>query len=81
MLPAMKRMIMNRMAVMCVAMSALALSFMLVGCDKEVSSTKSSSVNGDGTVKTKEKTVSQSPDGTTTTKTEESKTTVSTNKP
>ena len=77
----MKRMIMNRMAVMCVATAVLALSFLLVGCDKEVSSTKSSSDNGDGTVKTKEKTVSQSPDGTTTTKTEESKSTVSTNKP
>jgi ABC-type oligopeptide transport system substrate-binding subunit len=74
-------MIMNRMAVMCVATSALALSFLLVGCDKEVSSTKSSSDNGDGTVKTKEKTVSQAPDGTTTTKTEDSKSTISTNKP
>jgi ABC-type oligopeptide transport system substrate-binding subunit len=77
----MKRKIMNRMAVMCVAMSALALSFMLVGCDKDVSSTKSTSDSGDGTVKSKEKTVSQSPDGTTTTKTEESKSTTSTNKP
>ena len=72
---------MNRMAVMCVATSALALSCLLVGCDKEVTSTKSSSDSGDGTVKSKEKTVSQSPDGTTTTKTEESKSTVSTNKP
>ena len=69
------------MAVMCVAMSALALSFMLVGCDKDVSSTKSTSDSGDGTVKSKEKTVSQSPDGTTTTKTEDSKSTISTNKP
>jgi ABC-type oligopeptide transport system substrate-binding subunit len=77
----MKRKIMNRMAVMCVAMSALALSFMLVGCDKDVSSTKSTSDSGDGTVKSKEKTVSQSPDGTTTTKTEDSKSTISTNKP
>ena len=66
---------------MCVAMSALALSFMLVGCDKDVSSTKSTSDSGDGTVKSKEKTVSQSPDGTTTTKTEDSKSTISTNKP
>jgi hypothetical protein len=77
----MKRKIMNRMAAMCVATSALALSFLLVGCDKEVSSTKSTSESSDGTVKSKEKTVTQSPDGTTTTKTEESKTTVSTNKP
>ena len=77
----MKREIMNRTAAMCVATSALALSFLLVGCDKEVSSTKSTSESNDGIVKSKEKTVTQSPDGTITTKTEESKTTVSTNKP
>ena len=71
---------MNRMAVVCVATSALALSFLLVGCDREVSSTKSSSESSDGTVKSKEKTVTQSKDGTVT-KTEESKTTTSTNKP
>jgi hypothetical protein len=76
----MKDKIMNRMAVVCVATSALALSFLLVGCDREVSSTKSSSESSDGTVKSKEKTVTQSKDGTVT-KTEESKTTTSTNKP
>jgi len=65
---------------MCVATSAVALSCLLVGCDKEVSKTQSSSESSDGTVKTKEKTVTQSPDGTTT-KTEESKTTTTTNKP
>ena len=70
----MKQMIMNRMAVMCVATSALALSFLLVGCDREVSKTKSSGVSSDGTVKSKEKTVTQAPDGTVT-KTQESKTT------
>jgi hypothetical protein len=75
----MKHMIMNRMAVICVAIAALALP-LLVGCDREVSSTKSTSESSDGTVKSKEKTVTQSPDGTTT-KTEESKTTTSTNKP
>jgi hypothetical protein len=75
----MKHMNMNRMAVICVAIAALALP-LLVGCDREVSSTKSTSESSDGTVKTKEKTVTQSPDGTTT-KTEESKTTISTNKP
>ena len=68
----MKQMIMNRMAVMCVAMSALALSLLLVGCDREVSNSKSSSVSRDGTVKSTEKTVTQSKDGTVT-KTEESK--------
>ena len=68
------------MAVMCVATSALALSCLLVGCDKEVSSTKSSSESSDGTIKSKEKTVTDTKDGAVT-KTEESKTTVSTNKP
>jgi hypothetical protein len=68
----MKQMIMNRMALMCVAISALALSFLLVGCDREVSNSKSSSVSNDGTVKSTEKTVTQSKDGTVT-KTEESK--------
>jgi hypothetical protein len=53
---------------------------MLVGCDKEVSSTKSSSESSDGTIKSKEKTVTDTKDGAVT-KTEESKTTVSTNKP
>jgi hypothetical protein len=76
----MKYKIKNCMVVMCVATSALALSFLLVGCDREVSHTESSSTSNDGTVKSKEKTVTQSPDGTVT-KTEESKSTVSTNKP
>ena len=76
----MKHIIMNRMAVGCVAMSALALSLLLVGCDREVSNTKSSSVNSDGTVKSTEKTVTQSKDGTVT-KTEESKKTTPPDKP
>jgi hypothetical protein len=76
----MKQMIMNRMAVMCVATSALALSFLLVGCDREVSRTESSSVSSDGTVKSTEKTVTQSKDGTVT-KTEESKKTTPPEKP
>lgn len=76
----MKQMIMNRMAVICVAMSALGLSFLLVGCDRQVSDTKSSSVSSDGTVKSTEKTVTQSKDGTVT-KTEESKKTTPPDKP
>ena len=77
----MKQLIMNRITiVMCVATSALALSFLLVGCDREVSNTKSSSENKDGTVKSTEKTVTQSPDGTTT-KTEETKKTTPPDKP
>ena len=70
----------NRKVVICVATSVLALSFLLVGCDKPVSHTESSSASDDGTVKSKEKTVTKSQDGTVT-KTEESKTTTSTNKP
>jgi hypothetical protein len=76
----MKYTIKSGTAAMCLAMSALALSFLLVGCDKEVSKTESSSVGSDGTVKSKEKTVTETKDGAVT-KTEESKTTVSTNKP
>ena len=64
----------NCKVVMCVATSVLTLSFLLVGCDREVSKTKSSSVSSDGTVKSKEKTVTKAPDGTTT-ETQESKTT------
>jgi len=64
----------NCMTVICAATSALALSFLLVGCSREVSHTESSSVSSDGTVKSKEKTVTQASDGTVT-KTEESKTT------
>ena len=60
----------NRM-IICVATSALALSFLLVGCDREVSKTTSTSVSSDGTVKSNEKTVTQAPDGTVT-KTQES---------
>jgi len=64
----------NRMFVVCVATSFLALSFLMVGCDHQVSKTEKSSVSNDGTVKSQEKTVTKAPDGTVT-KTEESKTT------
>jgi hypothetical protein len=69
-----RNMMKNRMDVICAATSVLALSFLLVGCAHEVSHTKSSSVSSDGTVKSKEKIVTQAPDGTVT-KTEESKST------
>jgi uncharacterized lipoprotein NlpE involved in copper resistance len=62
----------NHKIVTCAAMSALALSFILVGCDRQVSSEKSSTVSKDGTVKTKDSTVTKSSDGTTT-KTDETK--------
>ncbi len=53
-------------------MSALGLSFLVVGCDRQVSSEKTTAVSRDGTVKSKETTVNKSSDGTVT-KTEESK--------
>ena len=62
----------NPMQVVFVAASTLAVSFLLVGCAREVSHTESTSVSSDGTVKSKEKTVTQSSDGTVT-KTEETK--------
>ena len=64
----------NQIRVTCVAVSAVALSFLFAGCDRQVSKTSSTSVSSDGTVKSKEKTVTQTPGGTVT-KTEESKTT------
>ena len=76
----MKNNMMNRMALICIATSALALSGLLVGCDREVSSTKNSSVSSDGSVKSTEKTVTESKDGTVT-KTEESKKTTPPEKP
>jgi hypothetical protein len=71
----MKQTIMNRVSVICVATSAVALSFLLVGCAHEVSHTKQSSVSSNGTVKSNEKTVTQSMDGTVTTTEESKKTT------
>ena len=68
----MKQMIINRVAAMCVATSAVALTLLLVGCAHEVSHSKKSSVSSNGTVKSTEKIVTESPDGTLT-KTEESK--------
>jgi len=76
----MKLNIKNHIAISCVAVSALALSFLLVGCDREVSHTQSTSESSDGAVKSKEKTVTQAPDGTVT-KTEETKKTTSPEKP
>jgi hypothetical protein len=54
------------------AMSAVTLSLLTVGCDREVSKTETTTANSDGTVRSKEKTVTQSADGTVT-KTEETK--------
>ena len=65
---------MNCMAVVWNGMFALTLSFLIVGCAREISHTETSKVSDDGSVKTKEKTVTHSSDGTVT-KTEESKST------
>jgi hypothetical protein len=56
------------------ATSALALSFLTTGCERTLSRTESEKVKSDGTVETKEKSVTESPDGTVTKK-EEKKTT------
>ena len=47
------------------AMSALGLSFLTTGCDRTISRTEETKVKSDGTVESKEKTVTVSPDGTT----------------
>jgi hypothetical protein len=52
----------------------MALSFLMVGCDRTVSKQESTTVSEDGTVKSKEKTVTESPDGTVTKKEETRKT-------
>ena len=56
----------NRIILSCMAASVMALPLWLSACDKEVSHTSTTSVKDDGTVKTKEKTVTESPDGTVT---------------
>ena len=56
------------------AISGLGLSLLAVGCDRTVSDTQETKVKGDGSVQSKEKTVTESPDGSVT-KTESKKTT------
>ena len=46
------------------AMSVLGLSFLTAGCARTISRTQETRVSGNGTVSTKEKTVTQNPDGT-----------------
>ena len=64
----------NPKSILSTTASVLALSFLLLGCARELSHEKSTSVSCNGSVKTKEKTVTQSSNGTVT-KTEEKKTT------
>lgn len=54
--------------------SILAFSCLLVGCDRTISKTESTSVSSDGTVKSKEKTVTEKSDGTVEKKEETKKT-------
>ena len=54
--------------------SLLALSFLMGGCAREISRTKTTTVSSDGTVRSKEKTITESPDGTVTKKEEIKKT-------
>ena len=70
----------NLMVGVCAATSALALSILIVGCDRQVSHSESSTVSSDGTVKSKEQTVTKAPDGTVI-KTEETKKTTPPEKP
>jgi hypothetical protein len=62
----------NRIIATWVVTLALALSFLLVGCAREISHEKRTTVGRDGTVKSQERTVTQLPDGTVT-RTDESK--------
>lgn len=52
--------------------TSLATAALLVGCDKTISKSETSKTSSDGSVKTKETTVTQKPDGTIQ-KTEETK--------
>lgn len=65
----------NRTLASCLVVLTLTTAALLVGCDREVSSEKTSTVSKDGTLKTDEKTVTQSPDGSVTKSTESKKTT------
>jgi hypothetical protein len=55
------------------AIPALGISLLTVGCDRTVATSEETRVNSDGSVKSKEKTVTEHPDGTVT-KTETKKT-------
>ena len=54
----------NRKLVSLLAMSVLGVSFLTVGCDRTISQTESTKVKSDGTVESKEKTVTEGSDGT-----------------
>jgi len=54
----------HRKLVTLATMAALGLSFLTVGCEREVSRTEDTKVKSDGTVESKEKKVTENPDGT-----------------
>jgi hypothetical protein len=56
----------NRKLVGLAVMSALGLSFLTVGCERTISRTEETKVKSDGTVQSKEKTITENPDGTVT---------------
>lgn len=56
----------NRMSSLYLAASLVAMPFLLVGCDNEVSRTGSTSISSDGSSKTKQDVITQSDDGTVT---------------
>ena len=66
---------MKRLLQLSLACVATACFVWAVGCDREVAHTEETKIKDDGTVKTKEKTVTEHPDGTTTVTEEEKKTT------
>ncbi len=66
--------------IFCAAILALTLMIPLMGCDRQVSTEKTTDVSSDGSVRSNEKTVTKSADGTVT-KTEESKKTTPPEKP
>jgi hypothetical protein len=51
-----------------VGVAVLGTSFLFAGCERQVSKTEEVKVKEDGTVKSKEKTVTENPDGTVTKK-------------
>ena len=63
----------HRKLITTAAMAALGLSFLTVGCEREISRTEDTKVKSDGTVESKEKKVTENPDGSVT-KTETKKT-------
>ena len=65
---------MKRKTIVWATVSILALSSLMMGCERTISRTEKTEVRSDGTVKSKETTVTEKPDGTVTKKEETKKT-------